>query len=144
MILNPPQLTFHIGPCTALATAFKNCVLECEQSTPNSLAVGLEAKTLTFVEPGRRAVVATCAIAVAACCHFVFYPAGPTFDTGYHVFGGGTVEAHLNRGAAPNAFVAVTLQNEGHALAAVQLAFMVAQGARFARHKKQIKGRCGF
>jgi hypothetical protein len=88
--------------------------------------------------------VPTCAVAVAACCYFVFYPAGPALNAGYHVFGGGTVEAHLNGGAAPNAFIAVAFQNEGHALAAVQLAFMVAQGARFARHKKQNKGRCGF
>jgi len=77
-------------------------------------------------------------------CNFVFYPAGATFDAGHYVFGGGSVEAHLNGGAAPNAFIAVAFQNEGHALAAVQLAFMVAQGARFARHKKQNKGQCGF
>ncbi len=82
----------------------------------------------------------TCAVAVAACCYFVFYPAGPAFNAGYHVFGGGTVEAHLNGGAAPNAFIAVALQNEGHALAAVQLAFMVALGAIFTGHKNQIKG----
>jgi hypothetical protein len=76
---------------------------------------------------------------VAACCYFVFYPAGAAFDAGYHVFGGGSVEAHLNGGAAPNAFIAIAFQNEGHALSAVQLAFMMAQGARFARHKKQAK-----
>ena len=81
----------------------------------------------------------TCAVAVAACCYFIFYPAGAALNAGYHVFGGGTVEAHLNGGAAPNAFIAVAFQNEGHALAPVQLAFMVAQGARFARHKKQAK-----
>ena len=81
----------------------------------------------------------TCAVAVAARCYFIFYPAGPALNAGYHVFGGGTVEAHLNGGVAPNAFIAVALQNEGHALAAVQLAFMVAQGARFAGHKKQVK-----
>jgi len=104
----------------------------------------VEAKALTFIEPGRGAVVPTCAVAVAACCHFVFYPAGPALNAGYHVFGGGTVEAHFNGGAAPDAFIAIALQNEGHALAAVQLAFMMTQGARFARHKKQIKGRCGF
>jgi len=81
----------------------------------------------------------TCAVAVAARCYLVFYPAWPALNAGYHVFGGGSVEAHLNGGAAPNAFIAVAFQNEGHALAAVQLAFMVAQGARFARHKKQVK-----
>ena len=79
------------------------------------------------------------AIAVAARCNFVFYPAGATFNAGYYVFGGGAVEAHFNGGAAPNAFIAIAFQNEGHALSAVQLAFMVAQGARFARHKKQVK-----
>ena len=79
------------------------------------------------------------AIAVAARCNFIFYPAGATFNTGYHVFGGGAVEAHFNGGAAPNAFIAIAFQNEGHALSAVQLTFMVAQGARFARHKKQVK-----
>jgi len=84
-------------------------------------------------------VVPPCAVAVAACCYFVFYPAGPALNAGYHVFGGGTVETHLNGGAAPNAFIAIAFQNEGHALAAVQLAFIVAQGARFARHKKQAK-----
>jgi len=114
-------------------------VLKCEQSASNCLAVGLQAKALAFVEPGRGAVVATCAVAVAACCYFVFYPAGPALNAGYHVFGGGSVEAHLNGGAAPNAFIAIAFQNECHALAAVQLAFMVAQGARFARHKKQVK-----
>jgi len=84
-------------------------------------------------------VVPPCAVAVAARCNFIFYPAGPALNAGYHVFGGGTVEAYLNGGAAPDAFIAIAFQNEGHALAAVQLAFMVAQGARFARHKKQAK-----
>ena len=79
------------------------------------------------------------AIAVAACRHFIFYPTGATLDAGNYMFGGGAVEAHFNGGAAPNAFIAVAFQNEGHALSAVQLAFMVAYGARFARHKKQVK-----
>ena len=79
------------------------------------------------------------AIAVAARCNFILYPAGAAFDAGYYVFGGGAVEAHFNRGAAPNAFIAIAFQNEGHALSAVQLTFMVAQGARFAGHKKQVK-----
>ena len=60
------------------------------------------------------------AIAVAARCNFILYPAGATFNAGNYVFGGGAVEAHLNGGAAPNAL-------------------LVAQGARFARHKKQVK-----
>ena len=79
------------------------------------------------------------AIAVAARRNFIFYPAGATFNAGHYVFGGGTVEAHFNGGAAPNAFIAIAFQNEGHAFSAVQLAFMVAHGARFARHKKQVK-----
>ena len=79
------------------------------------------------------------AIAVAARRNFILYPAGATFNAGNYMFGGGAVEAHLNGGAAPNAYVAVAFQNEGHALSAVQLAFMVAYGARFARHKKQVK-----
>ena len=81
-----------------------------------------------------------CAVAVAACCYFIFYPARSALNARYHVFGGGTVEAHLNGGAAPNAFIAVAFQNEGYALAAVELAFMMAQGARFARHRKQNMG----
>ena len=87
-------------------------------------------------------MVPTCAIAVAACCYFVFYPAWPALNAGHHVFGGGSVEAHLNGGAAPNAFIAIALQNEGHALAAVELT--LAYGAWFAWHKKQNKGRRGF
>ena len=79
------------------------------------------------------------AIAVAARRNFILYPAGATLDAGNYMFGGGAVEAHFNGGAAPNAFIAITFQNEGHALSAVQLAFMEAQGARFARHKKQVK-----
>ena len=77
------------------------------------------------------------AIAVAACRNFVFDPAGATLDAGHHVFGGGAVEAHFNGGAAPNAFIAIAFQNEGHAFAAVELALMLAYGARFARHKRQ-------
>ena len=83
------------------------------------------------------------AIAVAACRNFVLYPAGATLDAGNYVFGGGAVEAHFNGGAAPNAFIAIAFQNEGHAFAAVELALMLAYGARFARHKKQIKAGCG-
>ncbi len=79
------------------------------------------------------------AIAVAARCNFILYPAGATFNAGYYMFGGGAVEAHFNGGAAPNAFIAIAFQNEGHAFAAVELALMLAHGARFARHKKQVK-----
>lgn len=80
-----------------------------------------------------------CAIAVAACCNFIFYPAWPTLNAGYHVFGGGAVEAHLNGGAAPDAFIAIAFQNKGHAFAPVELALMLAYGAILTGHKKQVK-----
>ena len=84
------------------------------------------------------------AIAVAACRNFILYPAGATFNAGYYVFGGGAVEAHLNGGAAPNAFVAIAFQNEGHAFPAVELALMLAYGARFSGHRNRLRQAAGF
>ena len=81
-----------------------------------------------------------CTVAMPACRNFVFYPAGPALNAGYHVFGGGTVEAHLNGGAAPNAFIAIAFQNEGHAFAPVELALMMAYGAILTGHKRQNMG----
>ena len=84
------------------------------------------------------------AIAVAACCNFILYPAGATLDAGYYVFGGGAVEAHFNGGAAPNAFIAIAFQNEGHAFAAVELSLMLAYGASFSGHRNRLRRAAGF
>jgi glutamyl-tRNA synthetase len=56
------------------------------------------------------------------------------------MFGGGSVETHLNGGAAPNAFIAIAFQNEGHAFAPVELALMLAYGAILTGHKRQNMG----
>lgn len=102
------------------------------ESGDDGRAIGIQAEAFALIEPFSCRDVATLAVAALAGRHFVFEPRRATFDAGYEMFGGGAVHSDVDGTTAPDALVAVALENVGHSAATVEL-----PRGRFCRHVSQ-------